>query len=173
VETGVVLESITKKSLKGLFSNELDILNANQEIANGNADEQVVRKAYKELCENYEDLLDQTRLLTKVGDKLQNKLNNINQAINDKNIELQNTIDELTRAKVGRKAATLTLLFVIFLFVISEGVIDPIIDSNTNGNTWLSMVYKAVIALLLKPLEGFLEKYLMKSAIKKRVVTLK
>ena len=114
METGVVLESITKKSLKGLFSNELDILNANQEIANGNADEQVVRKAYKELCENYEDLLDQTRLLTKVGDKLQNKLNNINQAINDKNIELQNTIDELTRAKVGRKAATLTLLFVIF-----------------------------------------------------------
>ena len=101
------------------------------------------------------------------------KFNNINQTINDKNIELQNTVDELTRAKVGRKAATLTLLFVIFLFVISEGVIDPIIDSNTNGNTWLSMVYKAVIALLLKPLEGFLEKYLMKTAVKKRVVTLK
>ena len=159
--------------MKGLFSNELDILTANQELSSSNAEEQVVRKAYKELCDNYEDLLDQTRLLTKVGDKLQNKLNNINQAINDKNIELQNTIDELTRAKVGRKAATLTLLFVIFLFVISEGVIDPIIDGNTNGNTWLSMLYKAVIALLLKPLEGFLEKYLMKSAVKKRVVSLK
>ncbi len=160
-------------ALKGLFSKEQDILRANVDLAKDEeASNEEIKQGFQSFCESYEDLLDQTRLITKVSDKLQNKLNTANQTLNDKNIELQNTIDELTKARIGRKAATITLLFAVFLFIISEGFIDPIIDNYTNNNFWLSMVDKAVIALLLKPLEGFVEKWLIKNAASKRKLKL-
>lgn len=113
----------------------------------------------------YEDLLDQGMLITKVSDRLQNKLNNLNAKLNDKNVELQNTIDELTKARVGRKATTIVLLVAIALFIISEGVLEPQIEANLGDNVWMGLLLKGVIALLLKPIETFTEKYLMRQAL--------
>ncbi|MBY0424191.1 MAG: hypothetical protein K2Q22_01020, partial [Cytophagales bacterium] len=112
---------------------------------------------YKELLNHHEEIIDQARLVTKVSDKLQNKLTKAHDAINAKNIELQNTIDELTKARAGRTAATVILILGVLLFMLSEVVIDPYIDSHTGGNIYISIGVKGLIALMLKPIESLLE----------------
>jgi len=107
-------------------------------------------------------------LVTKVSDKLQNKLTKAHDAINAKNIELQNTIDELTKARAGRTAATVILILGVVLFMLSEVVIDPYIDSHTGGNIYISIGVKGLIALMLKPIESVLESQLLKLAWKRR-----
>ena len=124
-------------------------------------------------CDNYEELLDQTVLITRISDRLQRKLDKtndklqlLNDQLNDKNIELQNTIDDLVKAKAGRKATTIVFIFALILFVFSEALVDPYIDSNTK-NIYLSLSIKALIAMLIKPFEMLVEEGLLKSARKK------
>lgn len=123
------------------------------------------KDSFKELCENYSELLDQTKLITKVSDKLQNKLNSAYEALEVKNIELQNTIDELTKARVGRKAQTIILFIGLSLFILEEIIIEPLVDTILN-NVWFSLGIKLIIAFLLKPLESFVEHWLLKTAKK-------
>jgi hypothetical protein len=73
----------------------------------------------------------------------------------------------------------------VILFVLSEGFLDPIIETtakklfidNPNQATfikysniilWTSMFGKLIMALLLKPLETFIEEYLLKRAIQQQ-----
>ena len=44
------------------------------------------------LCNSYEELLDQSKLITKVSDRLQKKINKSNDDLEHKNIELQDTL---------------------------------------------------------------------------------
>ncbi len=125
------------------------------------------KDSFKELCFNYSELLDQSRLITRVSDKLQNKLNSAYEAVEVKNIELRNTIDELTKARVGRKAQTIILFIGLSLFILEELVLEPIVDTATGNNVWFSLGIKLVIAFLLKPLESFVESWLLKAAKKK------
>jgi len=127
----------------------------------------------KTISDNYEELLDQTVLITRISDRLQKKLDktndklqNLNDQLNDKNVELQNTIDDLVKAKAGRKATTIVFVFALILFVFSEGWIEPYIDSYAN-NIYLSLAIKAVIAMLIKPFEMLVENGLLKAARKK------
>jgi hypothetical protein len=126
------------------------------------------RESFKELCYNYSELLDQSRLITKVSDKLQNKLNTVNETLEFKNIELQSTIDELTKARVGRKAQTIILVIGLSLFILEELILEPVIDRLVNNNIWINIAVKLVIAFLLKPLESLVESALLKSAKKNK-----
>ncbi len=153
---------------KGVFEKESAILD---HIQNFLEKDTVKAEEYKEeinqISRYYEELLDQAKLITKVSDRLQNKLNNLNAKLNDKNIELQNTIDELTKAKVGRRATTIALFVAVGLFLLSEGLVEPQIESYLGpGNFGLGLAFKGVIALLLKPIETLSEKLLMKRALK-------
>jgi len=130
-------------------------------------------KELKATCKNFEELLDQTVLITRISDRLQRKLDKtndklqqLNDQLNDKNIELQNTIDDLIKAKAGRKATSIVFIFALILFVFSEALIDPYIDSNTK-NIYLSLAIKGLIAMLIKPFEMLVEEGLLKSARKK------
>ena len=152
---------------KQLFATEIQVLEKYQALSvKPEATKEEIDVALKDLCEHYEELLDQSKLITKVSDKLQNKLNTLNEALGQKNIELQLTIDELTKARMSKKAATYTLLLAVLLFFISEGVLDPIVEAFTSI-VWVTMAVKASLALLLKPIEGVIEKYLIKVAMKK------
>ncbi len=150
-----------------VFEKETAILEHIQEFV---AKDGVSNDQYKEellqIKNYYEDLLDQGMLITKVSDRLQNKLNNLNGKLQDKNVELQNTIDELTKARVGRKATTIVLLVAIGLFLVSEGLLEPQIEARIGDNLWLGLLFKGLIALLLKPIETLTEKYLMNQALK-------
>lgn len=129
-------------------------------------------EGYKSITENYSELLDQITLITRISDRLQKKLDQtndklatLNDQLNDKNVELQNTIDDLVKARVGRKATTIVFVFALILFVFSEALIEPYIDSYAD-NIYLSLAIKAIIAMSIKPLEMLVENSMMKSARK-------
>ena len=153
---------------KSVFEKESAIL---EHIQNFLKKEEVNAEEYREeinqISSYYEELLDQAKLITKVSDRLQNKLNNLNAKLNDKNVELQQTIDELTKARVGRRAATIALVVAVVLFLLSEGLLEPQIESYLGpGNVALGLILKGFIALLLKPIETLSERLLMKRALK-------
>ena len=152
---------------QNLFAKETEILEHNTKILNDTSlDIDTLRAEYGKLISHYEELLDQSKLITKVSDKLQNKLNNLNESLNLKNIELQETIDELTKARVGRQAATISFVILIMLFVLEELMLGPVIDRMTNNNLWYSAGAKFILALLLKPLESAIESFLLKQVKK-------
>jgi hypothetical protein len=145
---------------QNVFSKETEILNTSKSLSeSGN----VGKEEYEELCKYYEDLLNQGKLITRVSDRLQNKLNNANEATAQKNIELQKTIDELTKTKISKRAVTYVLILAVFLFILSEVVIDPFIEKYAHS-FYLSLFSKGVIALGLKPLESFVESAMLQKA---------
>ncbi len=151
-----------------LFEKEIEVLRFNREFAeNKELDIDSIRNKYLSFCEHYEELLDQSKLITKVSDKLQNKLNTAHNNLATKNNELQETINELTRARVGRKAATITFVIFISIFVFEELFMDKVIEQLSGKNVWLGALFKLVMALLLKPIEGFIEKLLLEKVNKK------
>lgn len=135
-----------------------------------------IQLEFKKLVENYEDLIDQVKIITKISDRLQKKLDRtndklqvMNDELNDKNIQLKETIDALTEAKIGRRAATLVLILAIALFVLSEVIIEPEIEKMVE-NSWVGLGLKLVVAILIKPAESLTEKTMLKRARKKQIV---
>ena len=133
-----------------------------------------LREKFVALCTQHEKLLLEARLLTSSSDRLHFRLNDANQkltqqaeeitSINEdlahKNTQLKETIDLLTKARIGQKASSIVLLLAIFLFLLSEGLIEPAIEANTDS-TYVGLLLKGIIALLLRPLDIIVEKVLM------------
>ncbi|SFC70368.1 protein of unknown function [Flexibacter flexilis DSM 6793] len=111
-------------------------------------------------------------VVTSISDRLQKKLNQanetlqqqaeeirqINQDLNFKNKELQETVDALTKARAGRRAATIVLFIAVGLFIVSEAI-EWVIENMTQNVLavyWVILI-KLLIALLLKPIESVLE----------------
>ena len=140
---------------------------------------------YKSMVEHYEELFDQVKIITKISDRLQRKLDKTNDQLaetnnqlNDRNIELQETIDALTKARIGRRAATLVLFVAVILFILSEAVIEPRIEAwamdyyqNISMAFWIGLLLKFLIAVMIKPIEMLLESTLTKRARKKAMKT--
>jgi hypothetical protein len=117
----------------------------------------------KVFTQHFRDLLDQVVMLTKVSDRLQKKLDKTNEILNETNIELQNTIDELTLTKIDRKAKVIAYISIVILFLFSEVVIEPSIDFISNS-IYMGLLIKAIIALLIKPIEEIFEHFMLKRA---------
>ncbi|MCD6180289.1 MAG: hypothetical protein J7K39_10345 [Bacteroidales bacterium] len=122
------------------------------------------------LTNNYSELLDQIKLITRISDRLQrkldqtnDKLNEVNLEIQEKNVQLEQTINDLAEAKIGRRATTFVFIFALALFLVSEAFIEPWIERYYN-NFFISLGIKGVIALSIKPIEGLVEKTLVKKA---------
>ncbi len=138
-----------------------------------------IQLEFKMLVENYEDLFDQVKIITKISDRLQkkldktnDKLNETNDQLNEKNIQLEETIDALEKAKVGRKATTYVLIFAVILFILSEAIVEPKIEAwasvqfSESWAFWIGLFLKLIIAFLIKPGEMMIERRLLKSARK-------
>ena len=104
------------------------------------------------------------------------KIIKTSQALESNNKELQETIDALTKAKVGRKAATIALGIAIVLFLFSEGFLEPIIDDWVADQDWeefkfdsvnaIGLGLKAMVALLIRPIEKLVESRMMAQVMK-------
>ncbi len=145
-------------------------------IAQENIENHIFRNEYVKLVDSFDDAVGQMRLITKVSDKIQKKLDRVNSALDVKNAELdiknaelQTTIDELTQARAGKIAATIVLVIAVMLFLLEELFIDNVIK-NLLGTTsqWASVITKLVVVLLLKPLEGLLENFIISYLYKKK-----
>ena len=142
------------------------------------------QKHFKKLVKQYGRLLDDVKLLTSVGDRLQRKLKSANMMLQEQseeirqmndnlqqtNDELKLTIDELTRARAGRKAQTFIFIVVVVLFVISENIesfLDDLFGESLQGQI-ISWSLKIGLVLLLKPLETLIERYMIRSTMNQK-----
>ena len=161
-----------RKRKENIYLKEKEKLQRAQDFLNSkeNNNPQNVVKELQIITDDYEELLDQTVLITRISDRLQKKLDKTNDQLNDKNIELQNTIDDLVKAKVGRKATTIVFIFALILFVFSEALIEPYIESYAN-DIYLSLAIKALIAMSIKPVEMLVENTMLKRARRQAMET--
>lgn len=132
---------------------------------------------YKEdldaFSDEYEELVAQAKVITRVSDRLQKKLDNANlqireqnEEIKDKNTQLADTVDQLAKAKVGRKASTILLTVAVILFILEQLLLEPIIDELFDTQL-VSLGILGVLFLLIKFSEGALESYFMNREKKK------
>ncbi|PIB34957.1 hypothetical protein BFP72_05900 [Reichenbachiella sp. 5M10] len=122
---------------------------------------------------HYKDLLDQSKVITRISDRLQKKLDHANQKIKSqnseiqkKNAELENTIDQLDKMTVGKKASRIMFIIAIVVFISEEQFLAPVIQDFV-GVDYLGLVILLIIAMIMKFLEGGLEKYFLKQTKKK------
>jgi tetratricopeptide (TPR) repeat protein len=87
--------------------------------------------------------------------------------IERKNRELQDTIDELTRAKIGRKAKALTLALVIVLFIFQDAILGTALRLLASNNYFLSLAVKMAIIFSLSPINRAIERHLLKKVMQK------
>lgn len=165
-----------------VFQKEVDFLeHARKVMASTSNDEGAWKEEYKNLCDKYDRLIGEAKILTSISDRLHHKLNQANDQLKTQSEEigkinhdlkvnnqiLQDTIDQLVKARVGRKAGTIVLLIAIVLFIVSEGVLEPFIEQSTN-NAYFGFFSKMGIAVLLKPIDTMVEKYLMRQTLRKK-----
>jgi tetratricopeptide (TPR) repeat protein len=88
--------------------------------------------------------------------------------IQKKNIELQETIDELTITKAGKKAKAFTLLFAVVFFIFEDSILHFVFHLLPVKGFWISLSIKMVIIFSLKPINSLIEHYLIRKVIKKK-----
>jgi tetratricopeptide (TPR) repeat protein len=80
--------------------------------------------------------------------------------IEDKNHQLQETIDELTITKISRKAKGITLFVGIALIVAEDPIFSYVLGSIGPGNFWLSILAKVIVIFSLQPINMAIERIL-------------
>lgn len=170
------------KENKNVFHKETQYLEHIKQIQEKNTlSLEDLKHEYNSLGQEYKKLLGDTKVLTNISDRLQHRLNATyeelevkHEEIKQKNIVLQNTIDALTKARISRKATTITLIMAVLLFILSEGFLEPFVETRTlqlgfsnNASFWIGFIAKGMIALLLKPIDYLVELYLKKEANRK------
>lgn len=129
------------------------------------------RTRLEEIHQYYENMLRDARLLVRMGDRLQAKLRAANEEIahynkqlQEKNRELQATLDALQESQRRRKALTVLGISAIVIFMITE-LIEYYIEQTASEATtqwanFISFGLKALVALAFKPLEELVESLL-------------
>src|SRR6185369_11311318 len=87
------------------------------------------------------------------------------QEIEKKNIELQETIDELTLARVGKKARAITLLIAIIFFIFEDTILEFALKIVHSESYLISLTVKMVIIFSLSPINKAIEHYLLRRII--------
>jgi tetratricopeptide (TPR) repeat protein len=88
--------------------------------------------------------------------------------IQNKNIQLQETIDELTITKVSRKARAITLVIAVILFVAEEPILAFALHTFGKDNYLLSLAIKMLIIFSLGPINSAIQTYLLKKVIRNK-----
>jgi tetratricopeptide (TPR) repeat protein len=86
--------------------------------------------------------------------------------IERQNHELQETIDELTRAKIGRKAKALTLAVAVILFIFQDAILRTALRWLASDNYFLSLGVKMAIIFSLSPINKAIEHHLLKGVMR-------
>ncbi|MDH5367313.1 MAG: tetratricopeptide repeat protein [Cyclobacteriaceae bacterium] len=85
--------------------------------------------------------------------------------IEQKHAELKNTLHELARIKVSRKALFFSIITLVVLVILTEVFLDPIIEQYSD-NQYLGLASKIFIAFMLKPIDSLYERLLFRKAVK-------
>ncbi len=134
----------------------------------------IYKEQLEDFSDDYEELVAQAKVITRVSDRLQKKLDGANLQIREqndeikvKNGELTKTIDQLDKAKLGRKASTIMLTVALLLFVLEQVFIEPMIEANFGDGYYINYIILIVIFFLVKFFESRLEDYFLGQTKKK------
>ena len=123
--------------------------------------------------DNYEDLLAQAKVITRVSDRLQKKLDSANiqileqnEKIKDTNLLLEDKVYQLVRAKVGKKAGRLLLIFTLGLFGLEQIFLEPVIEKYVSV-PFVDFGILTLLFFIVKSLESSLENFFLKKEKKK------
>ena len=139
-----------------MFKKEVGIYNRHKDFLSEETSPEKTKQALEELTNDYKKLLEQTRFLTWVSGRLEKKLHRANRELQDRNAQLEKTIEDLSTARAGKNAYTIIYFIAIVLFVLEEFLIEPVINKFGSGLGY-SILIKLIIVLLLKVSEGFIE----------------
>ena len=171
-----------KKAKSDVFGKELSFLERAKRLLQAEGEvvtQEELKSEYSFLCQKYERLINEAKLLTSISDRLHAKLNianeklkrqseeikDINEDLKVKNQVLKDTIDELVKARISRKASAIVLLIAVLLFIVSEVLLEPRVEASVD-NIYVGLLFKLVIALLLKPIDVIVERYLLRRNIR-------
>jgi hypothetical protein len=152
-----------RKSLQEekIFKNELAIFHRHRELLSQESSSGQMKTSWENLTVEYKKLLEQTRFLTWVSGRLEKKLQRANHNLQERNTQLEKTVDDLITAKAGKRAYAIIYFIAIALFVLEEFFIEPLINVFGNGVGY-SIMIKLGIVLLLKVSEGVIEERIRK-----------
>jgi hypothetical protein len=167
------------------YSRESEIISHFRSLATkSDRSPEEVAEALKDLTNHYERLLDDSKLLTSVGDRLQKKLKGanlmlreqaeeikrVNATIQEKNVALQESLDALTKAKASRRASALLVIVALVLFLAVEYP-EPWIEAFLSGYGGYGIAaiwgIKIFLTMLLLPIQSTLEKVILKQETKR------
>ena len=147
-----------------LYHEEVENLNNFKEKLTSHA---IYREDLEHFCGQYEELVAQAKVITRVSDRLQKKLDNANiqireqnEEITDKNIQLGQTISQLVQARVGRRASTIMLTVALLLFILEQYFLQPVIEEMVTI-PYLDLAILGLLFFIVKFLESGLESYFM------------
>ena len=106
--------------------------------------------------------LEQNKNIFHIKNKM---ISDQHQEIEQKHAELKDTLSELARIKVSRKALIFSILTVVVLVILSEMFLEPMIEEYSM-NQYISIGAKIAIAFLLKPIDSLYERLLFRKAYK-------
>ncbi|HEY3404851.1 MAG TPA: hypothetical protein VGK59_15785 [Ohtaekwangia sp.] len=149
-----------------LFRNETNVLEHYKGMITQETSPEATKEALIKLTDRYESLLTQTRFLTWISGRLERKLQRKNRELQENNVTLQRTLNELTKAEASRNTYAIIYFIAIVLFVLEELFIEPIINMMGNSIGY-GILIKLAIVLVLKMSEGFIEK---KITMRKRLM---
>jgi hypothetical protein len=136
----------------------------------------IYKEDLESFSEQYDELIAQAKVITRVSDRLQKKLDSANLQIRDQNkeitkqnLELETTVTQLAQARVGRRASTILYFIAITLFIIEEFTLEGLMDS-LNWHPYVAIFIKVATFFIVKLFEGRLEGYFMNQE-KKKILT--
>ncbi len=88
--------------------------------------------------------------------------------IQRQNRQLQNTIDELTRARIGRKAKAMTLGLAVVLFIFQDAILRTALTLLASNDYFLSLGVKMGIIFSLAPINRGIERHLLRLGTRRR-----
>lgn len=77
---------------------------------------------------------------------------------------VKQALNDLQKAMIGRKATTIVFGVAIIVFLVSEALLDPFVD-RLQTSLLIALSFKGGLALFLKPIEAFLEKFMISKVI--------
>ena len=153
-----------------LYQEEITALKTFRQKLNTHA---VFKEDLDEFSDQYEELIAQAKVITRVSDRLQKKLDNANNRIQDQNDEITEkneqlgvTVDQLAKAKVGKRASTVLLTIAIGLFITEQIILQPIIEEKISV-PYLDLVLLTILFFAAKSFESGLEGYFLRKEKKK------
>ncbi len=121
--------------------------------------------------EQNKELYDLNKNLEEKVEERTQELETQQKIVQVQNARLARLLHEVTRVKITRQATMIAVVITLALFLLTEGFVEPIIEGNYKNDFYISLAFKGLIALLIKPIEMLVEKILIRTRSRRLIIS--